>query len=402
MLTKWLAFAALALLLCSCNKPVTNSSPVSQSTGLETVGVVAVAPRTLRTSLTLSSELVPFQQIDVYAKESGYVKQLLVDYGTRVRSGQLMAVLEIPELQALIEQDRALIAAATDQISRAKHDVATAEAQHKVSSLIYSRLANVQKVKPGLVAQQEVDDAQGKDLATQGQLAAAQSALDGATSQLGVAKAKLAHDEVLYSYSRITAPFDGVVTKRYGNLGTLLQAGTNSSTQAMPVVQLSQDSLFRLVIPVPETSVRYVKVGDPVQVRVPALARDFEGRVARISVDVAQSTRTMHTEVDVSNQGRVLMPGLYAEAVLDLESNASALAVPVQAIDRDGARTSVMVVGANGKIEERDVSLGIETAAYREILHGVREGERVVITDRGALKPGDVVKPVTRELLSYR
>ena len=97
----------------------------------------------------------------------------------------------------------------------------------------------------------------------------------------------------------ITAPFAGVVTERYANLGALVQAGTASSTQAMPVVKLSEDDLFRLVIPVPESYVRYIRVGDPVEVRVPSLNQTFPGKVARFSVDVKESTRTMHTEVDV-------------------------------------------------------------------------------------------------------
>ena len=105
-----------------------------------------------------------------------------------------------------------------------------------------------------------------------------------------------------------------MVTERYANLGTLVQAGTGSSTQAMPIVRLSQDDLFRLVIPVPESYVRYIRIGDSVDVRVPSLNRTFPGKVARFSVDVREDTRTMHTEVDVPNPQRVLMPGLYAEA----------------------------------------------------------------------------------------
>ena len=132
---------------------------------------------------------------------------------------------------------------------------------------------------------------------------------DAAQSQLDFAKAKRQHDQVLFDYAKITAPFAGVVTQRYANLGTLMQAGTSSSTQAMPLVRLSEDDLFRLVIPVPESYVRYVRIGDPVSVRVSALNRTFPGKVARFSVDVKEDTRTMHTEVDVPNPTRQLMPG---------------------------------------------------------------------------------------------
>ena len=133
---------------------------------------------------------------------------------------------------------------------------------------------------------------------------------------------------MLFDYSKITAPFAGVVTQRYANLGTLMQAGTSSSTQAMPLVRLSQDDLFRLVIPVPESYVRYIHIGDPVSVMVPSLNRTFPGKVARFSVDVREDTRTMHTEVDVPNPDRVLLPGLYAEATITLEQEGSAISLP--------------------------------------------------------------------------
>ncbi|MBV9301154.1 MAG: efflux RND transporter periplasmic adaptor subunit, partial [Acidobacteriaceae bacterium] len=384
----------------SCTRKDAPAQQKTAPSAPETVGVAVIKNQPLETTLTLSSELVPFQEIDIYAKESGYIKQLLVDYGTHVRRGQLMAVLEIPELQALLDQDQAEIGAARDQVTRAEHDVTTADAQHKVSRLIFERLNGVAQSKPGLVAQQEVDDAQAKDLATEGQLEAAKAALAAAQSQLGMAKAKLAHDQALFSYSRITAPFDGVVTQRYANLGALMQAGT-SSTQAMPLVRLSQENLFRLVIPVPESDVRYVRTGQAVEVRVPSLGRRFTGHVARISVDIAESTRTMHTEVDVPNENNALMPGLYAEAVLQLQRNGDALAVPLQAVDREGARTTVMLVDSQDRLETRELTIGIQTSDYAEVLSGLREGERVVVSDRSGLKPGQAVNPEAIQVMSY-
>ncbi|HXM43093.1 MAG TPA: efflux RND transporter periplasmic adaptor subunit [Bryobacteraceae bacterium] len=351
--------------------------------------------------LTLSSELVPFQEIEVYAKESGYVRQLNVDYGTRVAAGQLMAVLEIPELQAQLEQDKAAINNMTGQVTQAEHELNRVEAQHKVAHLQYDRLKSVSDSKPGLVAQQEVDDWQGKDLASEAQVEASKSGLQSAQSELAAAEARLVHDQVLYDYSRITAPFAGVVTERYANLGTLMQAGTNSSTQAMPLVKLSQDHLFRLVIPVPESDVSYIHVGDPVNVRIPALNRTFPGKVARFSVDVKADTRTMHTEVDVGNPSRVLIEGMYAEATLRLEHKAAALVVPLQAVDHEGDRTSVLVANPTKKIEERTVTLGVQNAGFAEVLSGVTDGEQVVVSDRGALKAGELVRPKTVDLMNY-
>ena len=310
--------ALLALGLSSCNGGRNVKASAEQAV---TVGVTSVVKKTVSREITLSSELVPFQEIDVYAKESGYVQKLDVDYGTHVKVGQTMATLEIPELQAQMQQDQAEIKNAIDQVSRADHELKRYDAQYNALHLQYTRLNGVFETQPGIVAQQEVDDAQGKDLAAASQVDAGKAALEAAQSQLAAAKAKLVHDETLFDYSRITAPFAGVVTERYANLGTLVQAGTSSSTQAMPIVRLSQDDLFRLVIPIPESYVRYIRVGDPVNVHVPSLNRTFPGKVARFSVDVRADTRTMHTEVDVPNPERVMMPGLYAEAEVGLDQN---------------------------------------------------------------------------------
>ena len=365
-----------------------------------TVGTVPVTTREMSQHLTLSSELVPFQEIDVYAKEAGYVKELYVDYGTHVQKGALMAVLEIPELEAQLTQDDAAIAARANEIIRDEHEVDRVKAQYNVAHLQYDRLAGVAKGKPGLVAQQEVDDAQGKDLAAESQMAAVQGALEAARSELAMAKAKLVHDQALYAYSKITAPFDGIVTQRYANQGALMQAGT-TSTQATPLVRLSQENLYRLVIPVPESYVKYIRIGAPVDVKVPALGRSFKGTVIRFSVDVNGSTRTMHTEVDVPNTSNQLVPGLYAEAVLTLDQKSSAIAVPLQAVNHEGDKTSVFVVGANNRIEDRPIIVGIQMPNYVEVVRGLRAGEQIVASDRNGLKPGQIVKPQPVSPLVY-
>lgn len=214
-----------------------------------------------------------------------------------------------------------------------------------------------------------------------------------------MAKAKEQHDQVLFAYARITAPFAGVVTQRYANQGALMQAGTSSSTQAMPLVRLSQDDVFRLVIPVPESYVKYIHIDDPVEVKVASLGRTVPGKVARFSMDVTTDTRTMHTEVMVQNPSHVLMPGMYAEATLTLEHKNSALVVPLQAVNQSGGQASVLLVDANNMLQERKIALGLETANDAEVLSGLNEGDRVVVSDRSGLKPGLQVKPQKVEVL---
>jgi len=396
-----LALAAAAGFLASCGtgEKVQAKDPAAADSAAAdtTVGVAPATRKTMERTLTLSSELVPFQEIDVYAKEAGFVKDLKVDYGTRVQKGQVMATLEIPELEAQLKQDDAAIQSAVDQVTYAQNAVNRYEAQHKALQYQFERLAEVSKSKKGLVAQQEVDDAEGKALASSAQIEEAKSNVEATRSRLAEARAKKERDQVLFDYSRITAPFAGVVTQRYANQGTLMQAGTNSSTQATPLVRLSQDDLFRLVIPVPESYVQYIRVGDPVSVRVPSLNRQFPAKVARFSVDVQEDTRTMHTEVDIPNPQRVLVPGVYAEATITLEHKNSALAVPVQAVSQ-GEKNTVYVVNQSHQIEVRPVTLGIQSATDAEVLSGLKEGELVVVGDRSSLKPGQQVEPKNIDL----
>jgi RND family efflux transporter MFP subunit len=391
-----------AMMLASCGggQKVQAIDPglALSSSGEVSVGVVKAGRKMLERTLTLSSELVPFQEIDVYAKESGFVKELNVDFGTRVQKGQVMATLEIPELEAQIKQDEAGIQSATDQVAFAQNASTRYEAQHRSLQLQFERLASVSKSKPGLVAQQEVDDAEAKSLASAAQIEEARASVEASRSRLLEARAKRDRDQVLFDYAKITAPFSGVVTQRYANYGTLMQAGTSSSTQAMPLVRLSQDDLFRLVIPVPESYVRYVRVGDPVSVLVASLNRKFPGQVKRFSVDVKEDTRTMHTEVDVPNPDGLLLPGLYAEATITLEHKANALSVPLQAVDQ-GDKNQVYVVTPANIIEVRPVTLGIQTANDAEILSGLKEAESIVVSDRSGLKAGQTVQPKAIELV---
>jgi len=403
----WISTAAIGLVLVSaaglssCSGGA-NTKVEANSHPAVTVGVTKVVKKTLSRQITLSSELVPFQEIDVYAKESGYIQKLNVDYGSHVKQGQVMATLEIPELLAQLNEDRAEITNAINQINRAANELKRDEAKYNALHLEYTRLNGVFQTQPGIVAQQEVDDSQGKDLAAASQVDAGKAAFEAAQSELARAKAKLTHDQTLYDYSKIVAPFAGVVTQRFANLGALVQAGTTSSTQAMPIVRLSQDDLFRLVIPVPESYVRYIKVGDPVSVRVPSLNRSFPGKVTRFSVDVRQDTRTMHTEVDVLNRDRMLMPGLYAEADVSLEHRQDIPAIPLQAVNHEGDKTTVFLVNERGQIEDRPITVGIQTATDAEVLSGLNEGEQVVVSDRSGLKPGQKVHPEIVQIMQYQ
>lgn len=357
-----------------------------------TVAVEAVKRGSIAHTLDVASEFRAFQEVDLHAKEAGYVKEIYVDVGSHVHNGQLLAVLEIPELQDEITRANAEVSRAQDEITRAQADERRAESAYQVAHVAYTRLAAVVKDRPDLVAQQDVDDAAGRDRENEAQVDTAKAALASARQQLNVARASLQKTQTLFSYAEIRAPFDGVVTKRYADKGTMLAAGTSSEKQATPLVQLSQNGKLRLMIPVPESAVSFIHIGSPATIRIPELNREIAGKVTRFADVVNSETRTMDTEIDVPNPKFELVPGMYANVSLVLENQPDVLTVPVEGIVREGDSATALVVNSAGQIEERQVKLGLEGASRFQILSGLRENELVIIGGRGKLRPGEKVQ----------
>ncbi len=355
--------------------------------------VALVQKRSLSNSVTLSGEFRPFQEVDVHAKVAGYIRVIHVDVGDHVRQGQVMAVLEVPELRAELQGADAAVRRSKDAVRRAKSDLLRAQSLHDAAHLNFSRLKEASATRPGIIAQQELDDAMAKDKEGEAQISADEAALSEAQNQLDVALASQKQYSALADYTNIVAPFDGVVTKRYADTGALVQAGTSSSTQAMPVVRVAETDVFRLTLPVPESAVPDVHLGSSVQVHVQALNRDFEGKVARFADAVDPETRTMHTEVDVKNPGGTLVQGMYAEVSLVLARKESTLTVPIQAVVRNGADATVLVVNAQNRLEERRVEIGMEGTRWVEVLSGLQENDRVLIGSRSEYRVGDRVEP---------
>jgi RND family efflux transporter MFP subunit len=394
-----IAIAAVSL-TSSCSK----HDPVQASTvkpaEAPTVPVAKASTEDLSHGLVLTAEFKPYQEVDVMAKIAGYIKQINVDVGDRVKQGQLLATLEIPEMGDDLKRADAATIRSRAEVARAKDELQRAESSHSIAHLSFQRLDAVAKKKPGLIAQQEIDEAQSKDLVTEAQVSSAKSALTAAEEQVNVNSADTQKVRTLMDYTRVTAPFAGVITKRFADTGSMIQAGTASQTQAMPVVRLSENSLLRLILPVPESAVPTVHIGQQVDVRVPTLNRTFPGKVARFDQKLSTATRTMDTEVDVPNPSLLLVPGMYAEVNLTLDRRNKVLAVPVMAVDLDsGAGNAavqtgqVMVITPNNRVERRKVTLGLETANQVEIQSGLNEGDSVVLSGRASLQPGQEVKP---------
>jgi RND family efflux transporter MFP subunit len=355
----------------------------------------AIAPvkrETIATSLSIAGQFIPYQNVELHAKIAGYIRNIYVDIGDHVHAGQVLAVLEIPELVAEVDEAKASVHHAEEEIQRAHSDVSRAEADNVALHANAVRLVDTDKARPGLIAQQELDDATAKDRASQAQVDAAKSSLAAAQQQLEVARANQQHYSALFDYARITAPYDGVVTWRFSDTGALVQAGT-SNTSGLPVVTIAQINVLRLRIPVPESLASKVRIGDSADVHVQATGEHFTGKVARFTDSLDMSTRTMQVEIDVPNPTYHLQPGMYADVTLSANSRPNALTVPIQAIQRGENKTTVLVLDAQDRVQSREVHVGVESSNNVEILAGLTEGESVIVGNLGSYQPGELVRP---------
>jgi len=388
---RMLALAALttgAAGLTSCHQ----ATPVVAA-DVPNVPVATAVPATLTNDLVLTAEFVPYQDVDVMAKVAGYVKIIRVDIGDHVRQGDLLATLEVPELQDEMGKAIAGVAAAQANILTAEGAVKRAEAGAAIAHLSYQRILDVSTKNAGLVPRQEVDVAQSHDLEASAQLASAQSELRAAKEGLTEATSERSRTEAMLAYATIRAPFTGVVTKRYANTGSMIQAGTASQTQAMPIIQLAQNDLLRLIFPVPVNDAAQIRDGQQVSVNVVTLGKTFPGTITRYADTLQTSTRTMSTEVDVPNPKGLLIPGMYAEVRLHEASGTNVLSVPLDGVEGLGGNAESAYLVRDGKVVVVPVTTGVQTPTRVQILSGVQQGDTVIVGRHTTLSAGEKVNP---------
>jgi len=330
--------------------PLSSKSKILPKEDAKPVAVAEVTRQDLIRGITLSAELRPYQEIDLHAKVAGYLKFITVDIGDQVKKGQVIAKIDTDELTA---------------------DLAHATAAYHDAKLDYDRTEAVIKKQPGLLAQQEVDDVHAK---------------------FEMAKANMEHAKTFMDYSTIIVPFDGVVTKRYADPGAFIQASVSSGTQTLPIVHIAENKRLRLDFPIPEADVPFVRVGTPVAITIKATGQTISTVVARTANKVDSSTRTMETEVDINNADLRLTPGMYAVVNVNLEGKTGVLTLPIQAVSISD-QPNVWVVNSKKEIEERPVTIGMQTPDKVEILDGLNEGDQVVFGSRDNVSIGMKVDP---------
>ena len=359
---------------------------------LPAAAVVRAGRSPLANRLEVAGEFLPFQEVEIHAKVAGYIRKIHVDIGDRVHAGQLLAELEVPEMTAQVEGAQAVVQRSQEDILGARSAVARAAADYAALRAASERLKQASDARPGLIAQQELDDAEAKNLSAKAQVEAARSELASREQTLGAAQADHRHYASLADYSRITAPFDGIVTWRYADTGSLLQAGTSNSG-SMPVIKLAQVNILRLRLPVPESLAGFVHLGDTARIHVQAIGEELNGKVVRTTGELDLATRSLQVEIDLDNKDGKLTPGMYADVTLDVQRNGNGLTIPVEAVDRSQTAPFALVVNGQGRIENRTLQLGMETARLIEVTRGLLEGDRVVVANLSSFQPGESVEP---------
>jgi multidrug efflux pump subunit AcrA (membrane-fusion protein) len=421
------ALCAVAIASAGCGQAPLAEADHATGPAISRVEVVKPERTTIRRSTEQPGQIEAYEVTPIYAKVSGYVQKWNVDIGAKVRKGQVLAVLSVPELDAEAEQKQATVEESEAKLSQAKASEEVAQAD------LASAQAKLAEVKAGItrtdaelarwqaefkrVEQLFNERAQTGSLLdeTRSKLKASESSRDevhaqvksaeaavrqgeamldkaradvtAATATIKVAKFDAQRLQALRGYASILAPYDGVITRRTVDVGDL----TTPGTQGQALFTVVRDDVVRISVSVPEMYATEVDAGDRVSIRLQAIAgKNFEGKVTRTSWTLDAKNRTLRTEIDVPNPKGTLRPGLYAYATITVEERADALTVPASSLVRQDSQTFCVVV-ANGKATRIPVIVGLEDGTRAEVLSGLSGIEAVVKAYASSLVEGQAV-----------
>lgn len=345
-----IAIVVAASLAAKIDIAAAQSSAGSSAAAIE-VQITHPTRGTVTRWLTLPGNLHALQETTLYAKVPGYLKSISVDKGDAVKAGQVIAVIEAPELIA--DQAR----------YRAEAEAAKAE---------YNRIQEAVKQAPDLVMAVEVDRAKGK---------------------YEVAKANLERNQTLLEFAKITAPFPGLITKRYVDLGAFIPAATSGSTaQTAAIVTLMNFLSVRVQVAVPEFEASLVTKALPVRFTVEGLSgRTFEGKITRYSYALDESSKTMLAEIEIPNPKLELRPGMYASVQIGIEHHDGVTMVPSAALLMEKTNASVFTLAGN-VAKKRAVKIGFNDGKNVEILDGLKADEAVILLGKRSLTDGQSVQ----------
>ena len=383
-----------------------DSADTSTALDKQTVPVEVTQPvvRPLTRALTMPATLMADEQVDLLANTSGYISEVNADIGSRVHKGDVLITIDVPEMIDELRQGEAVLEARKSKViqANAMAETARAEVQRFAAEYALKKLTNDRKAKlrdENAIPEQELDEAKNElhvadalRTIARAKVQSGQADVKVAEAEVLMAAATVARIKTLMDYSRIVAPFDGVITERFVDHGDFVRSASEGA--AAPLLTIAKTDRIRLSLAIPEPDAPFVKIGTPVDITVKALGEHpFPATVARTAIALKPSTRTMRAEVDLENTDGRFAPGMYAHVVIKLETKPSAMVIPSKAIRVRGRELSVLV--SRGTVAERvPIKLGYDDGIWAEILSGLEGDESIIVAATGAVTPGTSVRPV--------
>jgi RND family efflux transporter MFP subunit len=355
---------------------------------LPTVTVTKVTRSDKQSELVLPGNIQAVTEAPVLARASGYIKKRYVDMGDRVKEGQVLAEIEAPELDQQILQARATLDQTNSAVEQAQATLQQGRSNEELAKVTAVRWENLQK--RGVVSKQENDTYQAQYTSQQANTQSLEKAVAAARSNVGAARANVDRLIQLKTYQTVRAPFAGVITVRNVDSGALV---TESSTL---LFRIAQTDFLRTYINLPQTEADSVHPGQTATLTVPELpGRKFTGQIARTSNALDPATRTLLTEVRVSNSAGVLMPGMYAQVDMSVPRKNPPLLIPGDTLVVRSDGPQVAVVAPDGTVHFTLVQLGRDYGDRVEVLSGLQAGQQIVVNASDIVREGAKVKPVS-------
>ena len=337
--------------------------------------------------IIMPGETRPFDSAKIYARATGYISERLVDFGTRVRKGDLMLKISAPQTDAQYDQAEAQLGQLEAQLLQSRAEVDKAKANLTLAKVTSSRISPL--AGQGYATQQNADN---NSTSVQGAQASLESAAAGVKVIEANIKAQQATVEGLKAsvgFERVIAPFDGVVSQRTVDIGDLVHADSGNA----PLLVVDRDDVLRASVNIPQTPAMGVSDGLAADVRIPQMpGKVFKGKVDRSSVNLLYSSRTLLTQVDIPNADHKLRAGLFVDITLDIPRPEPIVAVPADALVFNSGGTQVAIVGKDDRVEMRPVEIERDLGTTLDLKKGLGGGETVILNPPAGLKTGSKIK----------
>jgi len=354
---------------------------------LPTVTVVGVEPSAATGTLVLPGNIEAVTEAPVLARASGYIQRRYVDIGDRVKSGQLLAEIEAPELDQQVNQARAALDQSRAALDQANANLQQGQAQEQLAKVTADRWKNL--VAKGVVSRQDNDTYQSQWAAAQANVTALEKAVVSARSNINAAQANLSRLTELQDFKSVRAPFSGVITVRNVDVGALVSAASTL------LFRIAQTDRLRTYVNVPQSDADSVRVGQPARLDIQDLGgHRFSGVVTRTANALDPATRTLLTEVQVTNSSGLLLPGMYAQVDLTTPRAHPPLLIPGDTLVVRSNGSQVGVVGADHIVHFQRLQLGRDYGDKIEVLSGLEAGQQVVVNPGDTVQEGAKVNPV--------